>query len=32
MPSRTPKGVTVTIYASDGGFKSDNCGDGIRVR
>jgi hypothetical protein len=30
--SNAPKGVTVTIYASDGGFKSNNCGDWIRVR
>jgi hypothetical protein len=30
--SNAPKGVTVTIYASDGGFKSENCGDWIRVR
>jgi hypothetical protein len=30
--TNAPKGVTVAIYASDGGFKSDNCGDWIRVR
>jgi hypothetical protein len=30
--TNAPKGVTVTIYGSDGGFKSDNCGDWIRVR